>query len=211
MNYEYETTFVRLREEKSKAEVLAHELEKSNRKLSEISFEDSLTGLYNRRYLFEYIDKEVSRAERYGRHFSILLFDIDYFKRVNDSHGHHAGDLVLRRVSEILKRIKRETDIAVRYGGDEFVVVLPETDLKQSLIFAERLRDTIERTDTSVVGHTIRITISVGITTYIPGKTGTAHECLMDVADKALYDAKKSGRNRVSFNSFLTHSKREKR
>lgn len=211
LNYEYETTFVRLREEKSKAEVLAHELEKSNRKLSEISFEDSLTGLYNRRYLFEYIDKEVSRAERYGRHFSILLFDIDYFKRVNDSHGHHAGDLVLRRVSEILKRIKRETDIAVRYGGDEFVVVLPETDLKQSLIFAERLRDTIERTDTSVVGHTIRITISVGITTYIPGKTGTAHECLMDVADKALYDAKKSGRNRVSFNSFLTHSKREKR
>jgi diguanylate cyclase (GGDEF)-like protein len=198
LNIEYETIFVRLREEKLKAERLSHELEKSNRKLSEISFEDSLTGLYNRRYFNDIIDKEVKRAERYGMNFSILIFDIDFFKQVNDSHGHHAGDFVLKRVGEVLKRIKRGTDIAVRYGGDEFVVVLPATDFKQSLIFAERLRAAIEGTDIAVLGNTIRITISVGVTVYLPGRTATSHECLLEIADKALYDAKKSGGNRVS-------------
>jgi diguanylate cyclase (GGDEF)-like protein len=198
LNHEYETLFVRLKEEKSKAEGLAHELEKRNRKLSEISYKDSLTGLYNRRYLFELIDKEMNRAERYGRHFSILLFDIDFFKKVNDIHGHHAGDSLLKRVGEVLTRIKRESDIAVRYGGDEFVVVMPETELKQSLIFAERLRAAIMGTDTTVSGQTIRITISVGVTTYIPGRTGAPVESLLEVADKALYNAKKSGRNKVS-------------
>jgi diguanylate cyclase (GGDEF)-like protein len=199
MNLEYETMNVRLREEKLKAERLSFELEKSNRKLSEISFEDSLTGLYNRRYLFDMVDKEMARVERNGRQFSILLFDIDFFKKINDSHGHHGGDLVLKRVAEVLQRTKRQTDIGFRYGGDEFVVLLPETDLKDSLVFAKRLRAAIEGSETPVAGNTIGITISIGVTAYIPGRTVSSVEHLMDVADKALYDAKKSGRNRVSF------------
>jgi diguanylate cyclase (GGDEF)-like protein len=198
MNLEYETVVVRLREEKLKAERLSRELEKSNRMLSEISFEDNLTGLYNRRYLFDIVDKEMARAERNGRQFSILLFDIDFFKKINDNHGHHVGDLVLKRVAEVLNRAKRKSDVGVRYGGDEFVVVLPETDLKDSLVFAERLRSAIEGSKTSVAGNRIGITISIGVTAYIPGRTVSSVEHLMDVADKALYDAKRSGRNRVS-------------
>jgi diguanylate cyclase (GGDEF)-like protein len=199
MNLEYESMVLRLREEKLKAERLTHELEKSNRKLNELSFEDSLTGLFNRRYLFDIVDKEMSCEDRCERHFSILLFDIDFFKKINDRHGHHAGDFVLQRVAEVLKRTKRKTDIGFRYGGDEFVVLLPETDLKKSLIFGERLRGAIEKSDPIVMGHKIRITISAGVSTCIPGRRGSSLECLMDVADQALYNAKKSGRNRVSF------------
>ena len=110
------------------------------------------------------------------------------------------GDFVLKKVSEVLKRTKRKTDIAIRFGGDEFVVALPATDLKESLIFAEQLRTAIEGTDICVNGHKIGITISVGVATYIPGSKETSLKSLLDKADNALYDAKKSGRNRVSFN-----------
>jgi diguanylate cyclase (GGDEF)-like protein len=199
MNLEYETMVVRLREENLKAERLSQELEQSNRKLSEISFEDSLTGLYNRRYLSDIVENEMARAERNGRQFSILLFDIDFFKKINDSHGHHGGDSVLKMVAEVLNRTKRKTDVGVRYGGDEFVVLLPETGLKESLVFAKRLRSAIEVSETPVAGYTIGITISIGVTTYTPGRTVLSVERLMDVADKALYDAKRSGRNRVSY------------
>ena len=200
LNLEYETMVVRLREEILKTERLTHELEKSNLTLSEISLKDSLTGLYNRRYLSDILDKEICMAESYGRHFSISIFDIDFFKNVNDSLGHPAGDFVLKKVGEVLKRTKRITDIAIRFGGDEFVVALPATDLKESLIFAERLRTAIEETDIYVNGHKIGITISVGVATYIPGSKETSLKSLLDKADNALYDAKKSGRNRVCFN-----------
>lgn len=199
LNFEHEMTIISLREQILKNKELTCELEKSNQKLSEMSFEDSLTGLHNRRYLFDVVDNEISRAERYGRQFSLLLFDIDFFKKVNDSYGHHAGDSILREVSDILRQLKRKTDIAVRYGGDEFVVVLPETDLDQAMTFAERLRANVVGNCSLVNNKKISITISVGVTNYIVGRTITPLEFLIDVADKALYDAKNMGRNRVSF------------
>jgi diguanylate cyclase (GGDEF)-like protein len=190
LNLSYEKLLAEYRKEKMQAEKLAQELK-------EASVRDYLTGLYNRRYLFDFLDKEVNRAIRYGVYFSIMIFDIDFFKRINDTYGHQSGDLVLKAVSGKATAMIRNTDLLARYGGEEFVVVMPQTEARGAATIAERLRAAIEGMDIAVDGQTVKITISIGVATYVPHSGRLSVEEFLDMADKALYDAKNSGRNRV--------------
>lgn len=156
---------------------------------------DSLTGLYNHRHFQERLSAEFKRMERTGQDVSFLLVDIDFFKKVNDTYGHPAGDAVLRAVSQILKNTVREVDIPARYGGEEFAAVLVGTDKKGAVILAERLRSTIESTVYEADGKKLRVTASIGIASA-PVDADKKEE-LIEKADKALYHAKRNGRNRA--------------
>ncbi|RUM42165.1 MAG: GGDEF domain-containing protein [Desulfurobacterium sp.] len=158
--------------------------------LKDKAYKDILTGLFRREILYDLIEKEFHRSKRYGYHFSILMIDIDNFKKINDTYGHLFGDKVLKKVAETIRKTLRSSDIAIRYGGEEFLVILPHTDLESAKIVGERIRKTIERLD--IDG--IKITISVGIAdnTLSPGL-----EDLIRKADQALYIAKRTGKNRV--------------
>jgi diguanylate cyclase (GGDEF)-like protein len=152
---------------------------------------DPLTNIYNRRKFSKLLDQEIQRVERYDRSLSIVMLDIDHFKRVNDTYGHDTGDYVLRRITELIKENIRITDILARYGGEEFVVILPETDAKGASRQIERMRKAIEKTSFDEVGN---LTISAGITSYTGGD---GRKSMIARADKALYLAKDEGRNRV--------------
>jgi diguanylate cyclase (GGDEF)-like protein len=152
---------------------------------------DPLTNIYNRRKFSRLLDQEIQRVERYDRFLSIVILDIDHFKRVNDTYGHDTGDFVLRRITELIKENIRITDILARYGGEEFVIILPETDVKGASRQIERMRKTIEKTSFDGVGN---LTISAGITGYMGGD---GCKSMVTRADKALYLAKEEGRNRV--------------
>lgn len=197
LNTSYEMLVIELRQEKEKAEKLADELHNANEKLHELVFRDALTGLYNHRFFQEALEKEFDRSKRYKREFSLILFDIDHFKNVNDTYGHLVGDRVLVAISRATERSVRESDIIARYGGEEFVVILPETDFNSAKAVAERLRGDIEKRVTEIDGATIRVTISAGYTSYNPGATIQDRRALIGMADKALYIAKQSGRNMV--------------
>jgi diguanylate cyclase (GGDEF)-like protein len=151
---------------------------------------DALTGLGNRRALEEILSAEISRAQRFEHELAVVLLDLDRFKQINDSFGHAAGDMMLRSVSRLLTSLARQGDTVVRWGGEEFVVVLPETDLPGARLFAERLRRTIEA---SPVGD-MRTSASCGVATMIREDTVDA---LLGAADQALYRAKSNGRNRT--------------
>jgi diguanylate cyclase (GGDEF)-like protein len=155
---------------------------------------DPLTGLGTRRLLESELENEYCRAKRYGHPFCIAVMDIDKFKQINDGAGHTAGDEVLRRVAETIQRTKRATDIAVRYGGDEIVLLMPETDQAHGFMVAERLRALIDEESRSTEGP--HITISCGIAEWSPAHDEQPVE-LFQRADAALYEAKKAGRNRV--------------
>jgi diguanylate cyclase (GGDEF)-like protein len=151
---------------------------------------DALTGLANRRALEEILAAEISRAHRFAHQLAVVLLDLDRFKEINDSFGHAAGDVMLRAVSRLLTSLARQGDTVVRWGGEEFVVVLPETDLAGAQRFAERLRRTIEA---HAVGD-MRTSASCGVATMLPEDTV---EELLGAADQALYQAKSNGRNRT--------------
>ena len=204
LNLSYEKLLADYKHEKMQAEKLSEELKEANDKLSEANLQlkdtsvrDYLTGLYNRRYLFDFLDNEANRAQRYGVHFSIMIFDIDFFKKVNDTYGHQSGDLVLKAISEKTALMKRSTDLLARYGGEEFVVVMPQTESRGAMTIAERLRKAVEGMNIPVDGQTVKITISAGVATYVPQSEKFTIEEFIDKADKALYDAKNSGRNKV--------------
>ncbi|MFZ5642661.1 MAG: diguanylate cyclase domain-containing protein [Bacillota bacterium] len=174
-------------------------LEEANRILYGLSSIDGLTGISNRRYFDTEIKNEWDRAARYGRHLSIILFDIDYFKDYNDIYGHLAGDDCLKQIANALQTvIKRSGDIFARYGGEEFVVVLAETDLNGAMVVAERLRENVESLKITHAGSKVseNVTISVGVAAAIPDNN-TMPESLIGAADKALYKAKRQGRNCV--------------
>jgi len=152
---------------------------------------DPLTNIYNRRKFSRLLDQEIQRVERYDRSLSIVLLDIDHFKRVNDTYGHDTGDFVLRKIAELIRENGRITDILARYGGEEFVIILPETDVKGASRQIERMRKTIEKTSFDGVGN---LTISAGITIY---RGGDSCESIITRSDKALYLAKDEGRNRI--------------
>jgi len=176
-------------------------LEIEVRKRAEIELErlartDPLTGIYNRRYFFELAQKEFARAQRYDFPLSVMMFDIDHFKRINDTHGHFTGDQVLRAVAGIIRESMREVDIFARYGGEEFVMLLPETGITDARKSAERLRAMVENKVIDTDSGEIQITASIGLAS-LDGKVDLL-ERLLDFADVAMYGAKQKGRNRVN-------------
>jgi len=165
--------------------------------LEELATRDSLTGLFNRRELARCLDDELERASRYEHPMAVLWIDFDHFKDVNDNWGHAAGDTVLRTVSDLLKQSIRGIDVIGRFGGEEFVVILPEMDVDEAETTAERLRQQVAREPVALDnGHTVPITISIGVAVF------PAHGCnserLCAAADKAMYRAKAQGRNCVA-------------
>jgi diguanylate cyclase (GGDEF)-like protein len=155
---------------------------------------DGLTQIHNKRYLFEALEKELIRARRYDRQLSLLIFDIDYFKNINDQYGHLAGDHVLRELARIVQERIRRDEVFARYGGEEFVIVLPETPLAGGVALAENLRGRVETHPFSFQGERIPVTISVGCAMLSEEKTAAD---LIQRADDKLYEAKRGGRNRV--------------
>lgn len=169
-------------------------------KLRTLSTTDELTGLHNRRYLLERMEQEISRSKRYGNALSVLLFDLDFFKVVNDIYGYEWGDVLLRSIADKLKQLIRKEDILTRYGDEEFIVVLPNTSEDNAFLFAERFRKDIEKMEFIPAGEEERhpITISGGISTFpcIPDTEEDANT-IIRYAEHALYNAKKRGKNKI--------------
>lgn len=172
-------------------------LKETNQHLSEISRKDGLTGLFNRAYWEQSLKDEFAHLKVIGGPSSLVIFDIDHFKHVNDSYGHPVGDEVIRRTSSLLRKTARSSDICGRFGGEEFTVLLPNTNQEQASYFAERLRKRIEQEIVKVEGFAINYTISIGVCEYI--STFDSHTQWLKSADAALYDAKEKGRNRTCF------------
>lgn len=162
-----------------------------------LSITDELTGLSNRRCFDNTLEKEFLRALRYNNKLTLVMFDIDHFKTVNDTYGHPCGDYILKEVANAALQTFRKTDTVFRFGGEEFVVILTETDIKQSEIPLERFRKTIETLDLTYQNQQINITVSIGAY-QLDQSIGNKEEFLQK-ADNALYDAKNSGRNKVVF------------
>lgn len=163
--------------------------------LKYLAIHDDLTGLYNRRFLNEAVPCEIERVHRYGGDLSIVLLDLDYFKNINDSYGHAAGDIVLKRVAETCRSRLRACDVTGRFGGEEILVLLPETNLGEAVAVAEKLRRAIELLCVECEGNEIALTASFGVATL--GAAANTFKQLIMSADKAMYRAKETGRNRV--------------
>lgn len=161
----------------------------------EQSLRDSLTGLYNRRFLESYLEKYISFAQRKGFNVGFIMLDIDNFKRINDTYGHKNGDIVLKEVAHVITSSVRSSDVVVRYGGEEFLVVLPDVAEGKAAVVAEKIRKNVEMTAIHIEGKVIHITISAGVAEY--PKHGTDPYQVIKFADIALYQAKKEGKNRV--------------
>ena len=176
-------------------------LEKANAEITILSITDPLTGIYNRGYLTERIPQEIKRAMRYGHALSVIMCDIDHFKKINDTYGHLAGDQVLKQFVQIITGLIRlDVDWMARYGGEEFFVVLPVTDFAGALHQAERLRAGIAKRPFDVDGNQIDVTASFGVTGFNSQETFEKEitpELIITTADKYLYEAKEQGRNRV--------------
>ncbi|WP_341707979.1 diguanylate cyclase [Halopseudomonas sp.] len=172
------------------------QLESANTKLQELALRDGLTGLLNRRYWESCLEREFARHQRYDNPVSLVIFDIDHFKRVNDTYGHQTGDEVIRAVSGVTSHLVRETDFAGRYGGEEFVVLLPGTNLDGAAQFAERLRASVEQQVLDYQGSPLTFTISLGVATISDDMVD--YQALLERADKALYASKEGGRNMVT-------------
>ncbi|MCS6857809.1 MAG: GGDEF domain-containing protein [Deltaproteobacteria bacterium] len=156
---------------------------------------DGLTGLHNKRFFDEALEREIQRSKRYERIFSLLLFDVDHFKRINDTYGHLAGDAVLRQLGSLLRARVRKTDVPARIGGEEFAVLVPEVPLSGAFSMAEKLRKSVEENCFSFESQRIPVTISIGVAEWNP-KVRSGEE-LIATADQKLYEAKRRGRNQV--------------
>ena len=176
---------------------LQDELEEKNRELERLSISDGLTGLFNHRHIHGLLEEEFERAERSGERVSVAMFDLDHFKSVNDRFGHQAGDRVLVQLADILRVTAREIDRLGRYGGEEFIALLPETDIESAAVFVERVRREVARRHFDIAAQeSLRLTISAGVATY-PWHGIDTPETLVRLADAALYAAKARGRDRV--------------
>ncbi len=166
-------------------------------RMYEAAFRDALTGAYNRKHLDERLDAELAFALRHGTDLCVLMLDIDHFKAVNDTHGHQAGDAVLKMTAEVLAKQLRAEDMLARFGGEEFTVITRGIPLSSAITLGERLRMALGLSTTSVAGTPIRVTASVGVASLVCcGKTRD-RMTLMKIADQRLYRAKEAGRNRV--------------
>lgn len=179
---------------------LEKSLKKANEEIRIMSITDPLTGIYNRGYLTEHLAQEIKRAKRYKHPLSLIMCDIDFFKKVNDTYGHQAGDQVLKEfVQSINASIRNDIDWVTRYGGEEFIVVLPETDSENACRVAERLRSAVSGKKMYFQKKKISITASFGVSGFDPSMpdNNNSHESMIKQADKYLYQAKHEGRNRV--------------
>ncbi len=183
-----------------KIKKLQDELKRSNELLLELSNTDHLTGLFNRRYMMEALDKEVQRSIRKGGTLSLILLDIDHFKLVNDDYGHQQGDAVLQNVALLLRKELRNYDCAARYGGEEFVAILPDSTLKESVFVADRIRQAVQGTRFDAPLDKLRLTVSLGVACFSKEYAPTV-DGFIKMADDALYRAKANGRNRVEFHN----------
>ncbi|MBN1897281.1 MAG: GGDEF domain-containing protein, partial [Spirochaetes bacterium] len=156
---------------------------------------DSLTGLYNRNFLFFVLEKEVNKCQRYNSPLSLLFVDLDYLKKLNDVHGHKIGDACLQELAEQIKKATRDSDIGARYGGDEFVVVMPNTGIEGAKAASNRLLTSIKERTLKCNGKKIKFSVSIGVTQY--NLQYRDYNQLLVQADKALYKAKARGRNRI--------------
>ncbi len=173
------------------------QINRAREHLSTLAIQDDLTGLYNYRYLHTRMSEEFKRAERYREPLSCVMIDVDYFKRVNDRHGHNAGDEALREVSVRLLKAVREVDVVARYGGEEFLLVLPSTNFSGALSVAERVWRAVGGEPFGLnVGASERVTVSVGVAVY-PSRDIKSKDQLLKAADRALYQAKHEGRDRI--------------
>lgn len=170
-------------------------LERANEQLAKLSMTDRLTSLLNRGTWENLVDAEFERYRRYNQATSLVMFDIDFFKKVNDSYGHLAGDVVIKHTATTAKNILRQSDSIGRYGGEEFGIILPETDAEGARVICERIRENIEGSVVKTTVAPIRYTVSVGISQL--SDTAKSYIEWMQQADEALYAAKKGGRNRV--------------
>jgi two-component system cell cycle response regulator len=162
---------------------------------------DPLTGLYNLRYFRNALDSELERTLRTTLPTSLMMIDLDHFKKVNDVWGHEVGNQVLKLTARLIRQVTRQLDIQCRYGGEEFVVILPSTTLLLASQVAERLRQQIKQSEICVGNESFNVTASIGVSVRLSHETGTASE-LIKAADACLYQAKAEGRNQVCFNGF---------
>lgn len=174
---------------------LTEDLNNFNKSLGVLASIDSLTGIFNRRTLLDTLEQEILRAKRYSLSFGIIIFDIDYFKKINDSYGHPAGDKVLKIICDILKMHIRINDILGRYGGEEFLILLPEAELEHTMSAAEKVRTLLSDTPIPYDSSRLRITASFGVTCY---RENDDIKSIIARADGALYESKKNGRNRIT-------------
>jgi len=175
---------------------LALENAELHKRTEELSTIDELTGAYNYRYFIQKFQEEKKRAVRYDLPLSVIMVDIDWFKKLNDSYGHEIGNMVLKSLTQTIKKCVRDVDIFARYGGEEFVVILPQTPQSEAYHIGERIRDQVEKTliDAGTAGK-LKVTVSVGVSSF--PENGKSEEELVSVADQALYQAKGSGKNLV--------------
>ncbi|MGC3981830.1 MAG: diguanylate cyclase [Steroidobacteraceae bacterium] len=182
------------------------EMERSLRIANEenlrLSITDALTGVFNRRYLMDQLGRELERAQRYQHPLSLMLCDVDHFKRINDTYGHQTGDEVLIGFAKSLRQSLRDTDWVARYGGEEFVVVLPETSVAQACVVADRCRAQLAEKPLQLAANAVQITASFGVSGWEPGMdTSMVLDKLIAAADAGVYASKSGGRNRVTVQS----------
>lgn len=174
---------------------LVFRLEQLRQRLQTLAITDDLTGCYNRRHFWERSEQEWARAHRHGLPLAVLLIDVDDFKRINDAHGHHAGDLMLQTLARACDASLRSTDVLARYGGEELAVLLPQTSLSGALAMAERIRAALQHVRIDWQGQQVGATVSIGVAAMHASHADL--KAMIHDADVALYEAKRAGRNRV--------------
>jgi diguanylate cyclase (GGDEF)-like protein len=197
----YEQMLGELKQSQEDSRQFINNLLETNKELRKLAYRDELTGLYNHRFFLSEIDKELERAKRYGHPLSLTFFDIDFFKNINDTYGHLVGDVVLRSIATKVSSCMRSCDIVVRYGGDEFAIIMPETDRAGLESLCERLRQEVEAMDIPLNGNILGVTISVGGACFGGGDGAVTRFSMLSIADQAIYQSKKSGRNTVTIKS----------
>jgi diguanylate cyclase (GGDEF)-like protein len=195
--------FIEIYEQQIKLQDTIRELEQTkelvleqNRLLEKLANQDTLTGLYNRRQLSDILKQEVERSRRYSTDLSVIMLDLDHFKRVNDTFGHDFGDYVIKEFAARILSCIRQSDIAFRFGGEEFIVLLPQTNLDGAVATAEKIRRRCAEQSFQNASHTIAMTVSIGVSSCL-AKPPQNHEDMICQADQALYAAKEEGRNRA--------------
>lgn len=178
---------------------LFSQIQLKNKELHRVSMEDFLTRVYNRRYLLQIAQQEIIKVNSTYKPLSLLIIDVDFFKKVNDTYGHQTGDIVLFKIADICQQSIRKSDILGRYGGEEFLIILPNTSLKNAVLVADNLREVIAEEEIVIEGKTINVTISIGVSEWQYPEMSI--DKMLKRADSCLYWAKKNGRNQVCFES----------